>query len=148
MTSDLTEALREIIGWPCVRAQNPYGSIITLDFGTLELPKDPLPKQQPTGRRRITVYSPWRIEDEVAIHLDWNVDGGPGGRLRDLVRMLQEQEVVSAETKPPGWDLKLSFSGGLRLVVFGDFNNERDFAWSVTGTDGLMLSARPIARPL
>src|SRR5436309_2202733 len=148
MTLDLHTTLREIIGWPCVRAQNPHGSIISLDFGKLELPKDALPKEQPTGRRSITVYSPSRVEDDAAIHLDWNVDGGPDGRLRDLIRVFEEQQLVSADTEAPAWDLRMIFSNGLRLVVFGDFDDERDVAWFVTGTDGLMLSARPIARPL
>ncbi|MFL5613008.1 MAG: hypothetical protein ACJ796_05040 [Gemmatimonadaceae bacterium] len=148
MTSDLHVALREIIGWPCVRAQNPHGSIISLDFGTLELAKDAVPKELPTGRRSITVYSPWRVEDDAAIHFDWNVDGGATGRLRELIRVFEGLQVVSTAAKAPAWDLRVVFSNGLCLVVFGDFHDERDFSWDLNGTDGLMLSARPIARPL
>jgi hypothetical protein len=148
MEQELTHALGEIVGIDCTRAQNPYGSTLVLDFGELSLPEDALPKERPRGWRRLTVYSPWRVQSQREIAFDWNVDGGAAGILPSLVRALVGATVVGFSTALPAWDLAIDFSNGLKLVVFGDFDDDRDTAWFITGTDGMSLSACPRARPL
>jgi hypothetical protein len=148
MGQDLEQILSQIVGLPCSRAQNPFGSTLTLDFGELILPKDALPKEKPRGWRRLTVYSPWRVQDDREILFDWNVDGGTRGMLPALVQMLVGSTVNSAATTLPAWDLTVDLSNGLRLCVFGDFDDAREAAWFITGSDGMAISARPRARPL
>lgn len=148
MEQQLKHALSEIVGLRCAQAQNPYGSTLILDFGTMTLPQGALPHEKARGWRRLTVYAPWRVESAHEVLFDWNVDGGAKGMLGSLAQALTGTEVVATSTAPPAWDLVVDFSSKVRLLVFGDFNDDRDAAWFITGTDGMSISARPLARPL
>lgn len=148
MEQDLKRALSEIVGLRCAQAQNPFGSTLVLDFGALTLPKDALPREKPRGWRRLTVNSPWRVQSDEEVLFDWNVTGGSEGMLGPLVQSLSGDSVLAGWTTSPAWDLVLDFSRNVRLVVFGDFDDDRKAAWFITGTDGTSVSAEPQARPL
>jgi len=148
MGRDIEDMLRDINGLRCAKAKNPFGSTLILDFGELLRPRDSLPNEKPRGWRRLTVYSPWRVQTNSEILFDWNVDGGAKGLLLQLLKPLEGLTVSSAIAKPPAWDLAIGFSNGLHLVVFGDFDDEREDAWFITGIDGSLAAARPRSRPL
>lgn len=148
MTSTVQELVSQIVGTSCEVAENPYGSILSIDFGPLGLGPDDSADARMHGWRHLTVSSPWRVQDDHEILFDWNVDGGANGLLPRLLSLLVGQTVVSAFTKPPAWDLVLRFAGGFQLVVFGDRDDNRDDAWFILGTDGAKATARPVVRPL
>ena len=147
MDDDILQVVSSLVGLRCSQAGNPIGSLLTLDFGEMSLPKDPLPKEVPIGWRVLTVYSPWRVQDEREVLFDWTIDGGAKGILRSLVKELEGATVLAAATSPPAWDLVVRFSNGASLQVFGDDGNGRTQAWFIIGTDGTDVSARPRARP-
>jgi hypothetical protein len=144
----IEEIVRSMIGLECTEIQNPYGSILCIDLGEMRLRPDSPPKAMPHGFRSLTVYSPWRLEDDNEVWLDWNVTGGFNSPLARHIPVLLGQTVTHAHTAPPGWDLTITWSGGLRLVIFGDAVDVRDTAWFILGWDGVQVSARPILRPL
>jgi hypothetical protein len=92
------------------------------------------------------VLSPWRLESEAEIVIDWNTDGGAGGAILPAIEVLIGQRVVAASTSPPGWDLRIRWSNGLTLVVFGDCTDDREDAWFILGTDGAEAGAVPVLR--
>ena len=129
-------------------AENPYGSILSLDFGALTLRKGDEPTAKTHGWRHLTVLSPWRLQSADEIIADWNVDGGANGKLHQLIQGLVGDTVVSAQTSGPAWDLALQWVSGLTLSVFGDATDDRDSAWFILGSDGIEASAVPILREL
>ena len=135
-----TDAVAELVGLPCTEATNPYGSILSIDFGPLD---EAAPDVRSHGLRHLTVLCPWRLQTDAEVVLDWNVDGGASGFIAPTLRTLLGTEVVSATTRPPAWDLAISFSNGLTLVVFGDSLDVRSDAWFILGRDGLEVIAKP-----
>ena len=144
--SDLQSLVRDIVGQQCEGAQNPNGSVLSLDFGTLGRRANDDPSATPHGWRHLTVLSPWRLESEAEIVIDWNTDGGTGGAIMPAIEGLIGQRVVAASTAPPGWDLRIRWSNGLTLVVFGDSTDDREDAWFILGTDGAEAGAVPVLR--
>lgn len=144
---NLIGAVRDLVAQPCLRAENPYGSIISLDFGALTLREDDAPTAKRHGWRHLTVLSPWRLQSTEDIIADWNVDGGVHGRLHELIQILVGDTISSADTSAPAWDLALRWVSGLTLSIFGDVTDDRDSAWYILGSDGLEVSASPILRP-
>lgn len=139
--------LRDIVGQPCGRALNGYGSILTLDFGSLVLVPDDPPGVGPRGWRSITVQSPWRLQSAAEIICDWNTSGGPNGAIQPVIQQLLGRRVLSAETAPPAWDLQLRWENAWTLMVFGSSTHDRDSAWFITGTDIAAVGAVPILSP-
>lgn len=148
MSVSVEVVVGELVGLLCEGLDNPIGSILRLDFGPLALRPDDPPMARPHGWRHLTVFSPWRVQTNREIISDWNVDGGPSGLIEPSLRHLVGRTVEAAVTRPPAWDLIVSFSGGIQLVVFGDCMDERDHAWFILGTDGIDIVAVPIVRPL
>jgi hypothetical protein len=146
--AQIKKSIAGIVNMRCTQSRNPIGSTLVLDFGPVALPRSPVPGEKPRGERRLTVYSPWRVQSDQEIVFDWNVDGGAGGRLPALVGALENANVRRVETRPPGWDLEVDFDNGLTLVVFGDVEDERDVAWFILDADAAAFSARPRVRPL
>lgn len=138
--------VRELVGLECSQISNPHGSILTVDLGPLSVADESDYQDLRQGLRQLTIYSPWRVESPQDVVFDWNVDGGPDGLLRKAIQSLVGHTIEYAETRGPAWDLEIRWSGGLRLVVFGDCTNSRDTAWFVLGTDGAEVSADPIVR--
>lgn len=146
MTNDVQAVIRELIGQRCEGADNPYGSILRMEIGPLGRRADDPPTAAPHGWRHLTVLSPWRLESIDGVIADWNLSGGDQGEILGRVAALVGLTVVAASAEPPGWDLTLSWSNGMRLRVFGDCTQDRDDAWVILGTDGLELGAGP-AKP-
>jgi hypothetical protein len=140
--------VQEIAGQKCERASNPHGSILSLDFGPLSLRPDEAPDSTPHGWRHLTVLSPWRLQTDREVISDWNVEGGAEGYVTSTLKLLIGQKVVSVETEPPAWDLRIRWENGLTLVVFGDCTDDRDDAWFILGTDGVEIGATPAVRPI
>lgn len=145
-TLTLTDVLAGLVGERCAGVDNPYGSVLRLDIGPLELPAGASADERPHGWRHLTVYSPWRLTSETDVLCDWNDDGGAKGHLTQLITVLHGQAIVSANSVGPAWDLRLEFSEGVTLYVFSDNTDERDDAWVILGTDGLELGVRPRVR--
>jgi hypothetical protein len=148
MTNAVFQAVNDLVGLACTGAKNPYGSIISIDFGPLTLRVDDNALAEPHGWRHLTVLSPWRLQTAYEVILDWNVDGGANGLVGPGLQSLIGAAVESAETTLPGWDLVLIFSNGIQLLVFGDCLDERTDAWFILGTDGLEVAAQPVLREL
>lgn len=148
MSVSVEDVVGELVGLLCEGLDNPIGSILRLDFGPLALRPDDPPTARPHGWRHLTVFSPWRVQTDREIISDWNVDGGPSGLIESSLRHLVGRTVEAAVTRPPAWDLIVSFSGGIQLAVFGDCTDERDHAWFILGTEGIDVVAVPIVRPL
>jgi len=146
--SAIQEVVSQMVGRRCEAASNPYGSTLSIDIGELRLRPGSAPGSKPHGFRHLTIYSPWRLENESEVILDWNVDGGAHGLINPLIQVLVGQTAISAVTSPPAWDLTIEFSGNMRLLVFGDADDDRDTAWFILGSDGVGASARPIMRLL
>jgi hypothetical protein len=72
---------------------------------------------------------------------DWNFEGGATGEIQRIIEMLIGRSVLSATVDPPACDLRLSFAGGLTLVVFADRTDEREDAWFILGSDGAEAGA-------
>src|SRR5690348_6894631 len=142
-SEQLRSAVGELVGQRCERAENPYGSILSIDLGPLGLRGDDPPDAKPHGWRHLTVLSPWRLQTDELVVADWNVDGGTHGSLPRIIQRLVGDRVVRAETRAPAWDLELYWESGLALYVFGDAMDDRDSAWFILGTDGLEVSATP-----
>jgi hypothetical protein len=142
-TSDPRALLADIVGQRCERATNPYGSILSLDFGVLGKREGDDSSSLSHGWRHLTVLSPWRLQDDKGIRCDWNCDGGAGGQITAEISRLTGQVVVSAVTTLPAWDMVMRFSSGVELVVFGDSNDDREDAWFILGTDGTECGASP-----
>jgi hypothetical protein len=140
--------VNQLVGLRCEAAENPYGSILSLDLGPLAVRPGDSSGEKPHGWRHLTITSPWRVQDSGEVLFDWNVDGGVSGRLPALVTILVGRLVVSASTAPPAWDLVMMFENDLKLVVFGDCDDTRDDAWFILGTDGAEAVARPRVRAL
>lgn len=140
---DLRSAVGDLVGQRCERAENPAGSILSIDFGPLAVRTDDPPGAKPHGWRHLTVLSPWRLQSDELVIADWNVDGGPSGALPHVIHQLVGDRVVRAATTGPAWDLTLHWESGLVLVVFSDITDERDTAWFILGTDGLDVAAVP-----
>ena len=139
----LKRVVAELVGQRCEGIDNPYGSILSIDIGPLDIRSgDPL-GAKPHGWRHLTILSPWRLQSSRAVLADWNVDGGTGGFLSEIIRQLVGDVVSAASTTGPAWDLSLTWKSGLVLTVFADSNDERDEAWYILGTDGLEVEARP-----
>lgn len=144
----IEQIAEQIAGLRCSAATNPIGSILSLDFGPLGTPEDAPAGARPHGFRHLTISSPWRVQDASEVLYDWNVDGGTGGLLPDLVGELVGLRVGSVKTSPPSWDLRIEFDNGWALIVFGDCEDDRDEAWFIIGTDGVKAVARPRVRVL
>ena len=137
----IQSALRDLVGQRCERAENPYGSALSLDFGTLGLRQGDAPGTKTHGWRHLTVLSPWRLENDHEVIADWNVTGGAGGPLGATIQVLVGKAVVETHSVGPGWDLTLRLSDALTLRVFSDRTEDREDAWFVLGTDGLEAGA-------
>lgn len=146
--NDIQSIVAQMVGHRCEAVSNPYGSILSIEIGDLALRPGSPPGSKPHGFRHLTIYSPWRLEDDHAVLLDWNVDGGTGGLIQPNIQILVGRTVISASTSAPAWDLRLNWTGGLRLVVFGDATDNRDDAWFILGSDGAQAIACPILRQL
>jgi len=138
--------LRQLIGERCERVDNPAGAILVLDIGPLGRWQE-RPDHGTIGWRQLTILSPWRLQSDIEVFCDWNADGGTeDGAILRAVRQLLGRTIVEAHCAPPGWDLLLRWSNGLTLHVFADTKEERADAWSLLGTDGLVLAAGPARR--
>lgn len=144
--SDPRTLVPDIVGQRCEGALNPYGSILTLELGTLSQRLDSVPSGELYGWRQLTVLSPWRLQTETEILCDWNCDGGVDGAISPIIAQLIGEDVVAAETAPPGWDLRIRWSNGFTLFVFGDSTDDRENAWFILGTDGAEARAVPVVR--
>ena len=144
--SDPRVLVRDIVGQLCEGATNPYGSILTLELGTLSQRLSSTEPGELYGWRQLTVLSPWRLQTETAVLCDWNCEGGANGTINPVIEQLKGEHVVTAETAPPGWDLRIHWSNGLSLVVFGDSTDDREDAWFILGTDGAEAGAVPVLR--
>jgi hypothetical protein len=140
---DIDSLLGGLVGQRCEGADNPYGSILRLDIGPLGDSLDAKPGAKPHGWRHLTIESPWRLSRDREVVCDWNDEGGTEGALTDYIAPLVGRTVMEISTAPPGWDLRLTLSGGLGLFVFSDSDDDREDAWFILGTDGLILSAGP-----
>ena len=144
--SDPRVLLADVIGQRCERATNPHGSILSLDFGELGHRKGDDASSVLHGWRHLTVLSPWRLQLPAEILCDWNSSGGTEGVIAAVVAQLEGEAVVAAATAAPAWDLTITFSSGVQLVVFGDNTDEREDAWFILGTDGAECGAIPVVR--
>jgi hypothetical protein len=145
--TQLQSLVRDMVGQRCERTDNPIGSVLSLDFGTLALRLDDEPDALPHGWRHLTVLSPWRLQTPTEVVCDWNAAGGKDGTIRDCIRCLVGHQVLAAAASPPGWDLRVEFANGWTLVVFGDSTDDRQDAWFILGTDGTEAGAVPLLRP-
>ena len=148
MRTAILDVIEQLVGLRCEAADNPYGSILRLDFGDLGLRADDHPAARPHGWRHLTILSPWRVQSDTEVLVDWNVDGGANGLINPLVQQLVGQRVERTSTGPPAWDMSITFSGGVRLVIFGDRQDDRADAWFILGRDGIEVAAQPIIRPM
>lgn len=142
-SEQLLSVVRDLVGQRCERAENPYGSILSIDFGRLALRADDPPTAKPHGWRHLTILSPWRMQTSEYVVSDWNVNGGVHGGLQAALLRLVGNAIVDAETTGPAWDLVLKWDNGVSLFVFSDMTDDRDSAWFILGTDGIEASAAP-----
>lgn len=143
MPNDVQAVLQQLVGQRCGGVDNPYGSILRLDLGPFGWQLDGPPTARRHGWRHLTVLSPWRLESTDEVLADWNLNGGFSGQILNRVQVLQGVTVTKAEASPPGWDLTMIWSNGLRLRVFCDSDEDRNDAWMILGTDGLELGVGP-----
>jgi hypothetical protein len=146
VTQLVIEAANDLVGLRCEQTANPIGSVLSIDFGEMVLAQDAIPGERPHGWRHLTIFSPWRLESADAVLVDWNVEGGAGGRIAPMIGTLVGDTVQEVQTAPPGWDLWIVWLSGLVLKVFGDVDDSREKAWMILGTDGLCITAVPICR--
>jgi hypothetical protein len=143
----LLHVLDGLVGQACTQVVNSVGSVLLVDIGPLGRGPHQLDRSPPQGWRALMVDSPWRIQTATGVLCDWNADDAPGGALAACVAGLVGRVVTSVDVVPPAWDLQLSFSGDVRLVVFSDSAADRPYAWTILGTDGLEIVAGPHLEP-
>jgi hypothetical protein len=139
----LADFLRELVGLKCEAADNPLGSVIRFDLGPMGLGPLSGPRSKPHGWRHLTVESPWRLQTDRHVLCDWNAQSGTGGAIESVVKQLVGEVVESATAEAPAWDLEIRWSNGVGLIIFSDSTEDREEAWSILGTDGLILEAGP-----
>jgi hypothetical protein len=142
-SKEIHDVVAQLAGQRCEGADNPYGSILSVDLGPLGLRRGEESGAKQHGWRHLTVLSPWRLHTDREVVADWNVEGGAGGPLPALVKQLVGDVVMAADTSGPAWDLRLTWKSGLTLCVFSDSTDDRDDAWFILGTDGIEVSAAP-----
>jgi hypothetical protein len=143
-TSKVHDVLASLTGLPCAEATNSHGSIIMLDFGKMALRASHPPGSNPQGERSLLVFAPWRLETVDEIIADWNDVGGKVGTLnRDLAAIVGATVESVVTGGPPAWDLTITFSSGVRLLVFSDTDSDASAAWQITGKEGLGLEVSP-----
>jgi hypothetical protein len=69
--------------------------------------------------------------------------GGYEGEITPLIQPLVGQVVEMVSAEPPGWDLRIRFSGGLTLITFSDREDVDRKVWTILGTDGVILRVEP-----
>lgn len=141
--ADLSNYVHELIGQRCEGVDNPIGSILLLDIGPVGRGPHQEEDSSPSGWRHLTIESPWRLQDNARVICDWNAPGGKNGKIIQVVNALVGHLVTQAHTSPPSWDLQLSWSNGMSLLVFSDTNEDRQDAWSILGTDGITIVVGP-----
>ena len=140
----LAKIFAQMVGHVCEEVDNPTGSILRLYIGQMSrLADDALPTSKPHGWRHFTIMSPWRLQNSSTVICDWTVTGGKHGSLGKYITVMMQRRVVSIGAIPPAWDLQIEFDNDLSLFVFSDATNDRDSAWFLLGTDGLVLNAAP-----
>ena len=138
-----SEVMSTLVGLRCEAIDNPHGSIIRLELGEFANQVDDPPGARPHAYRHVTVYSPWRLENNERVLADWNLPGAPNDDIPQALAVLIGSHVLEAHCVMPSCDLDLRFTGGRRLYVFADSDPE-DSSWFVLGTDGLSAAAGPL----
>lgn len=134
--------LQPLVGQPCTQVGNSVGSILLIDIGPPG--REPLQPEisRPQGWRSLLIDSPWRLQTATEVICDWNAESGRGGELARCVSRLEGRVVTAVRVDPPAWDLRIQF-GELELIVFCDRDVDREYAWAMTGLDGIGLVVGP-----
>ena len=157
--------LAPLVGQPCLgvlHSARPDWAFV-LDLGarrrrTLRLANPRLSFLQRTheGSHGLVVETTWRLQsaDEVlASCFDEPPAQDPAGPAPSPLERLVDRRVERAEAQGPGWDLRLSFEGGLELVVFSTETHDRTrrgnwSAWSPAGLVSVEAWSRVVCRTL
>ena len=143
----LPELLDGLTGQECTAILNSVGSILLIDIGPLGRGPHQLHDSPAQGWRSLLIDSPWRIECPAGVVCDWNADNSVDGEMARCIASLVGRTVERCCAFPPAWDLRVSFSGDLHLVVFSDSDAGRRHSWTILGTDGLEVVAGPALDP-
>lgn len=139
----LQELLDGLTGQECTAVLNSVGSILLIDIGQLGRGPHQMEDSAPQGWRSLLINSPWRLEREAEVICDWNADNSVSGEMTRCIEGLVGRTVERCLAVPPAWDLRVSFSGDMHLVVFSDSDAGRPHSWTMLGTDGLEVVAGP-----
>lgn len=94
------------------------------------------------GWRSLLIDSPWRLQTATEVICDWNAESSRGGELARCIARLEGRVITGVQAEPPAWNLRIQF-GELELIVFSDRDVDREYAWTITGLDGMGLVAGP-----
>lgn len=139
--------LEQLVGLRCRQANSSSGSGIQLLLAPAWHSEN-LPTAEGKGSYHLTVLAPWRLETAEHVVTVWSCPELAIQEVFGALGQLDENEIVSATSKPPGWDLRIEWKSGHRLVVFGDSDAGRGNAWSILEPDGTLISMGPIIAEL
>ena len=150
MTPDLDEVrreLRRLVGIICTQVTNSVDSVLLIDIGPLGRGPHQTEHSPEQGWRTLLVDSPWRLQTSSEVLCDWNAENGGKGALSRCISTLVGRAVTKVEVAAPAWDLRIWFSSDVELVVFNDATADREYSWTVLGTNGLEIVAGPHLPP-
>ncbi len=120
-------------GMPCWSVQiSGVGSLANLHFGgkirrdkdkMMTHPDFKVDVDERIYQGEVVLYleeCPWRLDSITEVVCSWMDENEAGGRLHKGLMMLKDRRVTDAEVIQPGFDLIISFEGGLILRVFPD----------------------------
>jgi hypothetical protein len=144
---EVSRELRRLVGSTCTGVTNSVGSVILIDIGPMGRGPHQAEHSPEQGWRSLLVDSPWRLQTQSRVLCDWNAADGAQGTLSRCISTLVGRVVTKVEVAPPAWDLRVWFSDDVDLVVFNDAAPDREYSWTVLGTDGLEIVAGPHLPP-
>jgi hypothetical protein len=139
-------ALTELVRLPCIGAvaQPETGGDLLLHFGDWQRYADlPHPRVRTVerGSWSLMICCPWRLDGPTAVLCDWRSVADPARQGEQAHLVVEGLAVESVVLSPPGLDLQIQFSRGVRLRVLCDSSGKTDDCWYLLRPDESSVAA-------
>jgi hypothetical protein len=127
--------VQQLIGRRCIgfTAGESTGSVVDLEFEPRQARRQPLTNPCLTEDQRngdpayaIFIECAWRLDGEREVICGSWDENSLGGTMLSGLQKIVGRKVTSFNLAQPGYDLQLSFEGGLKFTIFCDQVNEDD----------------------
>jgi hypothetical protein len=131
---------------PCLAAvaQPDTGGDLLLHFGDWQRYEDTPNARLLTverGNWSLMLRCPWRLDGPTNTICDWRSVADPSEPSLDRFLVLTGRVVTSVKVIKPGFDLRLRFSGGLRLSALCDSAGSSEDCWYLLRPDDSSIAA-------